>query len=62
MVKFYHDLGRYEELMQAPGEIEVIATIRVMTKNGKGYAELEADERISRRTVKKLLRRLSLEL
>lgn len=61
-MKFTRDLGKLETILEAPGDLEVVATVRLMRKNGHVFAELESDEGVSRRTVKKLLRRLSLEL
>ena len=61
-MKANRDLTKLEEILEQPGDLEVIATIRVMRKRGNVFVELDSDEGISRRLVKKFLRRASLDL
>ncbi len=61
-MKANRDMAKLEAVLEQPGDLEVIATIRVMRKNGHVFVELDSDEGISRRLVKKLLRRASLDL
>jgi hypothetical protein len=60
--KFRRDIPKLEKILEQPGPIEVIATIRVMRKNGNVFLELDSDQGISRHLLKKMLRRVSLEL
>jgi hypothetical protein len=61
-MKFRQDLGKIEELLLQPGDLTVIATVRLLKKNGRVFVECESEEGVSRRTLKKVLRRVSLEL
>jgi hypothetical protein len=62
MVRIQRDMGKVEELLAQPGDLKVVATIRFLRKGNHLIFELESDEGISRRLVKKTLRRASLEL
>jgi hypothetical protein len=56
------DIGKIEEILEQPGDLEVVATVRFLRKNGRVFVEIESEEGISRRTLKKTLRRVSLEI
>jgi len=60
--KMRRDIGKIEELLQLPGDIKVLATIRILNKAGHAFVELESDQGVSRRLLKKMLRRMSLEM
>jgi hypothetical protein len=62
IVRITQDLGKVEELLEQPGEITVWATVRLLRKNGRVLVEVESEEGISRRVLKKVLRRCALEL
>jgi len=51
-----------EELLEQPGDLTVLATVRLMRKLNRVFVEVESEEGVSRRTLKKMLRRVSLEL
>lgn len=55
-------MGKLEALLQAPGDLKVVTTIRLMRKGDHLLFEMESDEGISRRTLRKALKRASLEL
>jgi hypothetical protein len=61
-VKIRQDLGTIEELLEQPGDLTVIATVRLLKKSERVFIEIEADQGVSRRVLKKVLRRASLEL
>lgn len=61
-MRIQKDLGKLEEVLEAPGELSVIATVRFLRKNRHVLVEIESDEGVSRRVLRKSLRRLSLEL
>ena len=53
---------KMEQLLEQPGDLTVVATIRLMRKNRQIFVEVESDEGISRRVLKKALRWASLEV
>jgi hypothetical protein len=53
---------KMEALLEQPGDLTVVATIRLMRKNRRIFVEVESDEGISRRVLKKALRWASLEV
>ena len=53
---------KMEQLLEQPGDLTVVATIRLMRKNRRIFVEVESDEGISRRVLKKALRWASLEV
>jgi hypothetical protein len=61
-LRITQDLGKVEELLEQPGEITVWATVRLLRKNGRVLVEVESEEGISRRVLRKVLRRCALEL
>jgi len=61
-MKFRQDIGKMEELLEQPGDLTVLATVRLMRKLNRVFVEVESEEGVSRRTLKKMLRRVSLEL
>lgn len=56
------DIGKIEEILETPGDLDVVATVRFLRKNGHIIVEIESDEGISRRLLRKTLRRAALEL
>ena len=61
-MQFRKDLGKIEEILQQPGALETVAVVRILRKNGHAFLEVESEEGISRRALKKMFRRLSLEI
>lgn len=56
------DIGRIEEILEEEGPLEQIAIVRFLRKNGHVFVEIESDEDISRRILRKTLRRAALEI
>jgi hypothetical protein len=49
-------------MMQGPGELEIVFVIRGLRKHGRYLIEIESAEGISRHFIKKMFRRIALEL
>ena len=56
------DMDKLEAILEAPGDLESVATIRVMRKKGHVFVEMEADGSLSRHTLKRMMRIMAVEL